>query len=152
MNNIQKTAVGLLIIFLIVVSFGLGFWVKAKQAPKVETPTPTPVYKVEPQTSKLIEKRYFSFRGKVSKIDLDKNALTLSVDKETIDIDIKEGTPVISYVIRLGEPPRNESKKVELKDIYLGDDVSVFAEEREGSKLLGTSVYIHGTSQATPSP
>ena len=152
MNNIQKTAIGFLIIFLTATSFGLGFWAKAKQTPKVETPNVAPVYKVESQTSKLIEKRYFSFRGKVGAVDVDKNKITLSAGEETIEVEIKQGTPVISYAIRAGEPARNESKKVELKDVYKGDDVSIFAEEKEGGKLLGTAVYIHGGPVVTPSP
>ena len=101
-------------------------------------------YRIDPETSRVIEKRYFYFTGQVSEIDPANNAVTLFTGGDSAKIEIKKDTPVTSYAFRPDDKTPNEQPKiVEFKDILVGDKVSIYAEVQSDGKPLGTSVYIH---------
>lgn len=105
---------------------------------------PQITYRIDPEKSTLIQNRYFYFTGQVSEVDLVNNTITLSNGDEKVKVDIKENTPVESYAFRRDDKTPNEQPKMlALKDILIGDKVSVYAEVQNNGKPLGTSVYIH---------
>lgn len=132
------------IIITFFLCFILGFFSSLAIRGKLNFDKPQITYRINPEISKLIEKRYFYFTGQVSEIDLSNNAVTLSSGDESVKIEIKKDTPVVSYALRLDDPTPNEQPKtLALKDILVGDKVSIYAEMQQDGRPLGTSVYIH---------
>ncbi len=131
--------VALFICFLLVFGFGFiaGKKIKPEQQPKI-------TYRIDQENSKLIEKRYFYFTGQVSEFDLLNNTITLFGGGESVKIEIKKDIQVTSYAFRPDDKTPNEQPKtLALKDILVGDKVSIYAEVQPNGVPLGTSVYIH---------
>jgi len=130
MKNQRKLYQGLLIVFLILIMFGFGLWLGEKSAQKADS-----------QYSKLINKRYFDFMGRVTEIS--DYTLTLSVDEQTIKIPVKENVKVRTY-----EPGDNElsvegPREIPFQDIRVEDLVSIFTEQKQNQEFEGTGVFVH---------
>lgn len=140
----NKFFIGAALLSCLVLGFAFGFNAGWKR--KLESTQPMINYRIDPEKSAVIEKRYFYFTGQVSEIDSPNNAITLSAGGESVKVEIKENTPVISYAFREDDKtPNDQPKTVALKDVLVGDKVSVYAEEQKNGKPLGINVYIHFT-------
>jgi hypothetical protein len=131
--------IGILIIFLLFLSFSLGFYLGTKKAKVVEREV---VKVLEPKTSKLVEKRYYNITGFVKEIDYQNHFVTLTMDGDEMKIKI-DTDKVISYAQRHIKPGQQGPSEVSFKDIAIGDKLSAFVEEKENGELIGTNAYLH---------
>jgi hypothetical protein len=137
----KKLLYPILVVILLVLSFGLGFSFGSKKAKVIQVERE--VTKVlEPKASKLIEKRYYNITGFVKEIDYQNRIVTLTMDGDETKVKI-ESDKVISYAARHVKPGQQGASEVTFKDIAVGDKLSTFAEEKENGELVGTNVYLH---------
>lgn len=122
----------------LLIFFGLGFFSSLGLRGKFNLEKSQVIYRIDPNNSNLIEKRYFYLTGQVKEIDVKNNNITLSDSSELIKIDLMQDIPVVSYAF-----PNTQPTNVKLQDVKIGDKVSVYAEAQQGGILLGKNAYIH---------
>lgn len=135
----KKKILLVLIILIFVASGFIGGFNLGKRSLRPEI-----IYRLDPEKSTLVANRYFYFTGQAREIDVSNRTITLANSGESIKIEIKQGVSVVSYAFRQDDKTPNEQPKtVGLKDMKVGDKVSIYVEVQKDGKLLGTSVYIH---------
>ena len=138
MEKVKKMLSSILILIILFVGLSFSFWLGQRKA--------SPVIQIEPEKSKLIEKRYFNITGIVTEINLENRILTLSADGETIEIPIKEDTLINRFVFKEEiDQGDSEPEIITFRDIKIGDEASLFTEEKEDGKLEGTNMFIIST-------
>jgi len=139
----KKILFSILIIFLLLFSFGFGFYLGSKKVKVVERVVEKEAVKVlEPKKSKLVEKRYYNLTGFVKEIDYQNHIVTLAMDGDEAKVKI-DTEKVISYAARHVKSGAQGPSEVKFEDIQVGDKLSTFVEEKENGELIGTNAYLH---------
>lgn len=135
MNKITLI-VSLIIVGLLLLALGAGFGVlyQTQQAPPQLEKTTTAA--VNFLSSKIFPS--IVAYGKVTKIE-GKN-ITLSSGGDSIKISMEENSPVYSFVYDSAQKP--VQKKIEFKEIKVGDNLNITIKFLPDGQLQGQSVYI----------
>ena len=126
--------IGALILISLISSF--SYQLGKKQIKAVSVPEVTLLEK-----SKVIQSQRATAQGEVKEIKLAERSITLAAEGDTLSIPIGEDAQVIALILSKKDSPP-EPKEIELKDVKVGDRVSIQIEILPAGKFEGRSVSV----------